>query len=255
MTSLWDRVADGSIGQEIGGPIGAAIADIGSELSRPCIESSPTIDAQPSEQEITAAAYFVCFFSCLAKMAQADGSVTKDEIAAIEQMMTEMDLVRQSRTFAIKVFCDAKDNQISATEYLQQFADIIDYDSQVGLSLVHYLYTVASADGDISDEEKNVLREAEFILRLRLGTVDTLVAHRMDVAQAYILLGCTSDMSDAQIKQAYYAQCFDHHPDRVQAKGLPPEFAKFEADPVIALHTAYEVICQARNRDLDTYLA
>ena len=253
--SLWGKVVDGSIGRAMGGPIGDAIAAIGREFTHPCGESSRPVTPQPSEQDIAAAAYFVCFFSCLAKMAQADGTVTKDEILVIEQMMADMDLIHHSRTFAIKVFSEARGNQISAAEYLQQFAEIIDYDAQVGLSLIHYLYTVASADGDISQREKNFLREAEFALRLRLGTVDTLVSQRMDLDQAYLLMNCTPEMSDTDIKRAYYAQCFDHHPDRLQAKGLPPEFTQFATEQVTKIHTAYELIRQARNRDLDSCLA
>ncbi len=95
-----------------------------------------------------------------------------------------------------------------------------------------------------------MLLEAESILRLQPGTIDSFVKAKMSLQKAYELLGCDEAMSDSDVKHAYRKKCMDFHPDRSNHYGLPPEFIKFLNEQMMQLHDAYEIICNSRSRAL-----
>jgi DnaJ like chaperone protein len=240
---MWGAAILGGVGALIGGPIGAGIGiALGGTLF-----DSPEQPEEMSEEEL-GVAYFVCFFASLAKIAKADGRVTPQEIQAVQKILQEMELDQDAKDFAIKVFREAKDNEVSATEYLSQFAKLIQYDEEIGTSFLSQLCTVALADGDVSEKERFILKEAERILRLQPETINMYLGNGMSLEQAYALLSCDTNMNDSEIKLAYRKKCMDFHPDKLASKGLPPEFIRFANDQTINLNEAYEVICDFRKR-------
>ena len=67
----------------------------------------------------------VVFSGCLAKMAKADGVVTKEEINAVEQIITRLGYTPRMREAAIDIFRKAKDDLHSAADYIDQLAEAI----------------------------------------------------------------------------------------------------------------------------------
>jgi DnaJ like chaperone protein len=251
---MWGKVILGGVGAVLGGPIGAGI---GVALGDALFDSPPNPPANSSnlsassdelsEEEQAGVAYFVCLFASLAKMAKADGQVTKEEIKGIEEIIGGMGLDKESREFAIGIFREAKDDDVSISEYLNQLAEIIHYDAEISSSFFALLCGIASADSDVSDRERAILLEAQSILQLQPGTIDIFVKTRMSLQKAYELLSCDKTMSDSDVKRAYRKKCMDFHPDRLNSYGLPPEFIKFSNEQMTQLHDAYEIICNSRS--------
>jgi DnaJ like chaperone protein len=253
---MWGKVIMGGVGAMLGGPIGAGIGvAIGGALFDPADNQQPVNNVQPiandepTDEDRAAVAYFVCLFASLAKIAKADGKVTREEISAIEELIEEMELDDEMKEFVINVFREARDNDVNVGEYLSQFAEIVGYEPDICNSFFSLLCGVASSDGDVSDKERSVLLEAEYTLRLRPGTIDLFIKTEMSLQKAYDLLGCDSSMSDTDVKRAYRKKCLDFHPDRLGSHGLPPEFIKFANEQMTALHEAYEIINNARCRE------
>jgi len=71
-------------------------------------------------------------------------------------------------------------------------------------------------------------------------------APQADVADAYRILDCSVDASDAEVKSAYRKKCIEFHPDKIQSKGLPPQFVEFAKNEMQKINEAYETICRAR---------
>ncbi|GFE71885.1 TerB family tellurite resistance protein [Chroococcus sp. FPU101] len=255
---MWGKIFLGGVGAVLGGPIGAGIgAAIGHKLFDSSEQSIQTSNSSSSDElfdedtitdeDTIAIAHFVCFFATLAKLAKADGRVTKDEIMAIESLMAEMNLDSETRNLAIEIFKEAKDNDTHISEYLEQFAALTQYDQDRATFLMLSLCSVAAADGDVSVQEREMLRVAEQSLRLKSGTTDMYLGKEMSLQEAYNLLECTANMTDSEVKRLYRKKCMDFHPDRLASQGLPPEFTKFANEQMVKVHEAYEVICRMRS--------
>ena len=66
------------------------------------------------------------------------------------------------------------------------------------------------------------------------------------IAQAYSLLEATPSMSDEQIVKAYRRQMSRHHPDKLQANGLPESMLERAKERTQRIQVAYEAIRERR---------
>ena len=95
----------GMIGFTLGGPIGGILgAIIGSKLSDD--------ERRPSNNQKNQAAFFTALFACFAKIAKADGRVSREEIDKVDQFIKErFNFPSDQRAFAIQIFNHAKDDR------------------------------------------------------------------------------------------------------------------------------------------------
>ena len=66
------------------------------------------------------------------------------------------------------------------------------------------------------------------------------------VADAYALLGISENETTKEIKRAYKRLMSQNHPDKLVAKGLPPEMMEVAKQKTQKKKTAYEIIKKAR---------
>ena len=242
----------GGIGMLLGGPIGAMIgAILGGSIS-----SATTQRIGSTEKNQVA--FFVCFFSCLAKLAKADGVISKEEIAYVEELMDHhFRLDPQTKDLAKRVFLEAKDNTTPASEYIQQFGQIVNYDRELCMMLVGTLIELSRRDGQSSPEEQAIIEDARRILHLdSSGSYSHSGSNREEkysssrssneLQEAYELLECSEDDSDSEIKKKYRDKCAAFHPDKLQSKGLPDEFMKFATEQMTRINKAYDLIMKNR---------
>jgi DnaJ like chaperone protein len=232
-------------GKIIGGVLGSFIGPWGTAIG---ISIGHQFDKGASRVQTAGMAMQVAFFGCMAKMAQADGKITKEEINAVEQIIGRLGYTPTMRVAAIDIFRKAKDDHHTAADYINQLAAVIQYNPQLGMTFIAALHAIAQADGLIHPNEREILLQAERAFRLRPGTVDALLGggRANNVDDAYKALEVTPDMSDAEIKKIYRQKCVEFHPDKLSSKGLPDEFMKFAHEQLTKINEAYETIKKAR---------
>ncbi len=246
---LMGAIIGGGIGGFIGGPIGAIIgAVLGGGVTSSAYKGNTTQRNQ--------VAFFVCFFSCLAKLAKADGTVSQEEIYFVEELMdNHFRLDPQTKDLAKKVFLEAKDNNTPASEYIQQFGQIVNYDRELCMMLVGTLVELSQRDGVFSPEEQAIVEEAKRLLHLSDssshsssgGSSNSYTSSSSnELSEAYELLDCSSDASDSEIKRKYREKCAEFHPDKLQSKGLPDEFMQFATEQMTKINKAYDTITKSR---------
>ena len=136
------------IGFTIGGPIGGILgAIIGSKLG-------DKEQARPSINQKNQAAFFTALFACFAKIAKADGQVTREEVDKVDQFIKErFKFPPDQRAFAIQVFNHAKDDNNSFRDYASQLSSLLSnnqsalvmfYELLFELSMACLLYTSPS---------------------------------------------------------------------------------------------------------------
>lgn len=232
-------------GKIIGGVLGSLLGPLGTVVG---VGIGHQFDKGASRMQTTAMAFQAAFFGCLAKMARADGQVSQAEINTVEQIMARLGYTVPMRAAAIEIFRKAKDDAHTAAEYLNQLAAIIQFNPQIAMTFLTALHAVAQADGFIHPNEREILRQAERVFRLRPGTIDAMLGTSKAgaVDDAYKVIDCTPDMSDEEIKRAYRQKCVEYHPDKLASKGLPDEFMQYAHEQLAKVNEAYEIIKKAR---------
>ena len=71
---------------------------------------------------------------------------------------------------------------------------------------------------------------------------------RAHLRDAYSVLGISASANDAEVKKAYRRLMSQHHPDKLMAKGLPPEMIKIATQKTQQIKKAYDQVCESRKK-------
>jgi len=246
-------IIGGGLGAMIAGPIGAIIgATIGAGMGGQTLPQSGPGGINQTQQR--QAIFFTAAFSMFGKLAKADGRVSANEIAAIEKISREaLGLDRRTREYAINVFNQAKDSPEPFSSFANQFGNLFAHDQQLCSLMMSILFQVAMADGELHPQEEVMLLEAKTAFRLPESLYQSLRSRfvgqqssSISLAKHYENLGVPSSATTAEIKKAYRQKAAEYHPDKIEGKGLPPEFIKFANDRLAEINESYEKVMNSR---------
>lgn len=214
------------------------------------------------------ALFFPTTFRVMGNIAKADGRVSEQEIASARAIMLALRLTPAQRLAAMGYFNEGKSPQFDLDAAVRRLRAVVaPYPELVNFFLEIQLQAAIAGDGLAGLPRARLQRVAsslnvgpqqfarlESILRWRHGAgaagagqagyqgqgADTLGAERL--AQAYSLLEADSSMSDEAIVKAYRRQMSRHHPDKLQAKGLPESMLERAKERTQQIQAAYELI-------------
>ena len=242
--SFWKAGIGGMIGFTIGGPIGGILgAIIGSKLG-------DKEQSRPSINQKNQAAFFTALFACFAKIAKADGKVTREEVAKVDHFIKErFKFGTDQRAFAIQVFNHAKDDNNSFRDYASQLSLLLSMNKSALVMFYELLFELSMADGHLDPAEEAILSEAIPIFGLDHDLFNlNKRKFGADISDAYSVLGVTKDMSYKEIKTAYQRKRKEFHPDTLLSKGLPEELLEKAKDKFIEIQSAFEEIEKQKNK-------
>ena len=242
--SFWKAGIGGMIGFSIGGPIGGVLgAIIGSKLSG-------RDQVRPSAKQRNQAAFFTALFACFAKIAKADGKVTREEVDKVDHFIKErFKFPSDQRVFAIEIFNHAKDDHNSFRDYASQLASLLSSDKSALIMFYELLFELSMADGHLDPSEENLLLEAVEIFQIDQEFFKiNKKKYERNISDAYIILGVTEDMAFKDIKVAYQRKRKEFHPDTLLSKGLPEELLEKAKEKFIEIQSAFEEIEKQKNK-------
>jgi DnaJ like chaperone protein len=180
----------------------------------------------------------------LAKMARADGQVTRHEIDLVTKFMEEeLGLDDDAREYAVKIFRAAKDSPTPFEEFAGQFRELFAHEPRMRSAILDLLVRLAMADGHLAPAERELLQSAASILEVSLSGFDHLVGqHAPDFERHYHTLGVEPGVDFAAVRSAYRKLVSEIHPDKVIGKGLPDEFVRYAEQRFREVQEAYEAI-------------
>ena len=193
----------------------------------------------------------------LAKMAKADGVVTRMEIAGVENAFRRLGFTPAARQYAIEVFRKAKDDAHSIYDYAHKFALAVD-SIEVRELFYEILWDIACADGVIGQSELLILQRIPRALGIRvewygyfasqrLGRQQAGRAERQDpLAAAYAVLGASPSDGADELKRKYRELAKKNHPDALRAQGLPEEMVGKATERMSRINEAWASIKEAR---------
>lgn len=219
------------------------------EFNKPSAPPDPKKEAEI--EELTAEPIFFAV-ALLAKFAKADGIVTKNEVATIEQILCDIELTGEDRKKAIRIFTRHKDSALSYEESLTILASLAedDFDFRAGLCIL--LLRLAHADGTPPQRATEGVQHACNVLAIDYTEAHQVFQqqerHRREAVNAdFDCLGCSPNDSTDTIKKRYRDLTKTFHPDTMSGKDLHPEITKLAVAKFREIQDAYEHIMSQRN--------
>lgn len=192
----------------------------------------------PPERRV---AFAIAVIALGAKMAKADGQVTRDEVTAFREVFS---LPRSEEANAAKVFNLARQDVAGFEEYAQRIRNMYGEDVSPLCDLMEGLFHIAMADGTYHPGEEEYLRRVADIFGLSDRQFRCLQSRFVPdaVPDPYELLGVSPEASLPEIKKAWRAAVRELHPDRMIARGVPEEAIKLAEARLAAVNHAWEDI-------------
>ena len=248
--SIWGKILGGAAGFALGGPVGALAGAVAGHAVDMLTEANlqDDVKALPPGDERAATrqiAFTIGVIVLGAKMAKADGKVTREEIVAFKEVfrVPPPELRNVGRFFD-----QARKDAQGFEPYARQIAKMFPRKSRVLEELIDGLFHIAKADGKVSDEELDYLRRVAQIFGFAEADFERIRQSHLgpDESDPYTLLGVTREASDAEIKLAWRRLIRETHPDKLIAKGLPQEFVDLATDKMARVNAAYDRIARER---------
>ncbi|WP_455372099.1 TerB family tellurite resistance protein [Limibacillus halophilus] len=244
--SIWGKIVGGAAGFALGGPLGAILGAVaGHAVDKMSDDSRDPEKAAKADDPTRRIAFTIAVIVLSAKMAKADGRVTKDEIAAFKQIFH---IPPEEMKNVGKLFDQARRDAQGYEPYAKQIARLFRDRPAVLEELIGGLFHIARADGQVTEDELVFLRSIAEIFGLDESAWQRVKNANMgpDAQDPYSILGVTPDSSDAEIKAAYRKLIRENHPDKLVAEGMPQEFIDLANEKMAAINAAYDRLRKLR---------
>ncbi|WP_019027256.1 co-chaperone DjlA [Colwellia piezophila] len=215
------------------------------------------------------AAFFYTTFSVMGHVAKAKGQVTSHEIAFTNAYMDKLGLSNELRQQAQDAFREGKSSGFPLKERLVKFKRLMGRRHDLLLMFLEIQIQVAFSDGELDDAERSVLHTIAQFLGYSARELDNLLemiiaganfqqqgggyrqsgqapASGQQLANAYKMLGINNHTAMPAIKKAYKKLMSQHHPDKLMAKGLPPEMMESAKQKTQDIQAAYDLITKQK---------
>ena len=185
-------------------------------------------------------AFTIAVVALGAKMAKADGRVKPAEVAAFRQVFQ---IAPEDEAAAGRVFDLARQDVAGFEAYAARIARMFRRQPRVLEDILEGLFHIALADGDYhADEEAFLGRVAEIfgLAPSRFACIEArMVGGRRD---PWRVLGLSRDAGRAEARARWRRLVRENHPDRMIARGLPPEAVALATARLAAINAAWEEI-------------
>lgn len=187
---------------------------------------------------------------------RADGQILSSEVQYVKQFLVDNFGAAYARDL-MQMYKDIVKQEYPIDPVCKQVRRHVPYHER--LELLHLLYGIASADGDLNQAELNAIGEIATGMGINQqdqrsiramfmngGTGRTRTRQAQNAAQqnAYEVLGVDRSAGDKEIKEAYRELARKYHPDKVSHLG--DEFTAVAEEKFKAINDAYQQVKQER---------
>lgn len=229
---VFSRIA--AIMAEGAGRVGAAVSGL-----------RDVLNALASSEVRREAAFAIGVIALSAKMAKADGVVTRSEVDAF------------CRIFAIppgeeknvgRVYNLAKRDVAGFESYARDIARLFADDPGMLEAVLDGLFSIAKADGAVHERELAYLAHVAATFGFDDAAFARIRARHIveEAGDPYLLLEADPSWDKDRLRRQYRRLVSDNHPDRLIARGVPEEFIKIANERLAAINGAWEKIERMR---------
>jgi len=192
----------------------------------------------PPERSV---AFTIAVIALGAKMAKADGQVTRDEVTAFREVFQ---IARADEAGAARVFNMARTDVAGYQEYARRIRSMFDADRQALCYLMEGLFHIAMADGFFHPGENDFLQDVAAIFGLKPAEFRALKARFVPEAEPdpYAILGVAPGTPLPEVRKAWRRLVQECHPDRMIARGVPQEAIQLAERRMVDINRAWAEI-------------
>jgi DnaJ like chaperone protein len=220
--SIWTRIADALSALTSGEPLSVVFERL----------------RTPPERSV---AFAIAVIGLGAKMAKADGLVTRDEVSAFREVFV---IPKGEEANAARVFNLARQDVAGFEDYARRIARMFGEADPVLCDLMEGLFHIAVADGSYHPAEDDFLAQVAGIFGIderRFRGVRTRFVP--DAApDPWDVLGIPPGTPIEEARAAWRALVRESHPDRMIARGVPEEAVRLAETRLVAINRAWEEI-------------
>ena len=220
--SIWSRITDAV--QTLAK--GASLADVFERLRRPDQRS---------------VGFTIAVIALGAKMAKADGQVTRDEVTAFREVFR---IDPGDERAAARVFDLARQDVTGFDTYARRVGRMFSDDQRVLEDLVEGLFHIATADGHYHPDEATFLEQVAHHMRLPDSSFRAIRARHVDGAapDPFDVLGVEPGTPLPDIRKRWRTLVRENHPDQLTARGVPDEAVVLATKRMAAINDAWHQI-------------
>ena len=234
--SVWGKFIVSAAGFALGGPIGALIGVVAGHA----LDKIKAKHKLPEEHALKQIGFTVGVIVLSAKMAKADGKVTKEEIIAFKNKISVPE--KEIKNVA-RLWDQAKKTTDGFEVYAQQICKLLGKNSSVLEELLNLLIIIAKADGKITEPEILYLKQVSVIFGFSIEKFERIYSSSLGkTSDPYQILGVTRDTPILEIKNKWKILATNHHPDRLIAQGLPIDFIEKTTHRLQEINNAWDII-------------
>lgn len=221
-------------------------------------------------------------FAVLGHISKAKGRVTENDIQLARQLMANMKLDANNQQLAQKAFNLGKEANFPLRQVMQEFREACGQRRDLLRFFVEVQMQAALQDGNLDGNEQQILftiAETLGMSRLQFEQMIAMVAAAQrfrsgyyqyeqhgssqqgqyqgnyggyqrssgpSLKDAYSVLGVSESDDQTTVKRAYRKLMNEHHPDKLVAKGLPPEMMEVAKEKAQQIQAAYDLICKSK---------
>jgi len=238
--SIWGKLVGAAAGLTLGGPLGALVGAIAGHyaLDRNTGGGQPRQAGDHAERQV---AFTIGVIALGAKMAKADGRVTRDEVTAFRQIFHVPPAEKEN---VARVFNLAKQDVAGFEAYAAQLAQLFGSGSEILEDVLDGLFHIAKADGVVHPSERAFLEQVARRFGFSGESFERICARHIepDEGDPYVVLGLPREVDNEALKRAYRKLVRENHPDRMIARGVPEEFVAIANERLARINVAYDRI-------------
>jgi DnaJ like chaperone protein len=237
--SVVGRILVGARHLSFGGPLGHLLSRVSDHLPHWHTPHGQDNGHGDPRRRVT---FTIAVIALGAKMARADGEVTRDEVAAFNEVFQ---VPPGEEAHLHMIFDLARRSTHGFDSYARQVARLFADDRAVLEDVLGGLFHIALADGAVSVAEDAYLREVAHIFgfsaadygRIRATLTGAPIA---EIEDPHTILGIPAGASSDEIRIAYHRLVREHHPDVLISQGLPPECLALATARVVRINAAHD---------------
>ncbi len=237
--SKFGKWLGGGLGWALGGPIGGLI---GFALGAVLDDSGVAVQATNAKHHTQRGDFSASLIILVAAVMKADGRIMKAELDYVKAFFVKHFGVEVTREQML-LLREILEKDIPLYDVCNQIRHNMEYASR--LQLIHFLFGVSMADGQVHDTEVKVIEQIASFLNINMADFNSLKAmFYADVDSDYKILEVHNSASDEEIKKAYKKMAVKFHPDKVSHLG--EEYQQDAKEKFQKVQQAYENIKKQR---------
>ncbi len=207
--TVWSRVSE----FVSSAPAAALSAVI--ETVRTVLEGDPATRRQVS--------FSIAIIALSAKMAKADGVVSKAEVDAFRDIF---EIPAADAAHVVRLYNLAKKDVAGFGAYARRIRDLFPGDEAILVDVMDALFHIAKSDGMVHEKEMDFMDRIAQVFGVEGNAYERVRLRHMhpEDGNPYELIGALPQWSNEELKSFYRKLVQENHPDRLIARGVPEEF-------------------------------